>query len=210
MKEFLLNPNTWLSIATIIVAVIALFLTIWQIGLSNKQQLFDKRLDKYLFVLDLLSTYKNAESTLDYDMSLDVEFQFALLTNCGFMENITDVIQKPIHHHLHKDFLKKLEEIERNATEIELLWNSKDAKYIAEFVSLYRKLLQSIYRQQIYLQPLKKQNETSPITLEKAQEDAKNSAERVGLFVTITKIKEVYQKIEQGKLQEKLKGSIKL
>ena len=60
------------------------------------------------------------------------------------------------------------------------------------------------------LENLKKQNETSPITLEKAQEDAKNSAERVGLFVTITKIKEVYQKIEQGKLQEKLKGSIKL
>ena len=83
MKEFFSNPNTWLSIVTTLVAVFALSLTLWQIRLSNKQQLFDKRLDKYLFVLDMLSTYKNAESTLDYDMSGAVEFQFALLTNCS-------------------------------------------------------------------------------------------------------------------------------
>ena len=210
MKEFFSNPNTWLSIVTTLVAVFALSLTLWQIRLSNKQQLFDKRLDKYLFVLDMLSTYKNAESTLDYDMSGAVEFQFALLTNCSFMETITNVIEKPIHHHLHKEFLKKLEEIEKNATEIELLWDSKDSKCIAEFISLYRKLLQSIYKQQIYLQHLSKQNEVSPITLEKAQEEARSSAEDVGLFECIRKIKAVYQKIEQGKLEEKLKESIKL
>ena len=70
--------------------------------------------------------------------------------------------------------------------------------------------MQSIYKQQIYLQHLSKQNEVSPITLEKAQEEARSSAEDVGLFECIRKIKAVYQKIEQGKLEEKLKESIKL
>lgn len=210
MREFFSNPNTWLSIATILVAVCALFLTLWQIRVSNKQKLFDKRLDKYLFVLDVLSTYKNAESTLDYDMSGDVQFQFSLLMNCGFLESETGVIEEPIRHNLHKEFLKKLEQIEQNAVEIELLWDTKEAKCIAEFISLYRKLLQSIYRQQIFLKNLSKQNEVSPITLEEFYEESKSSAEHVGLFECIEKIKVVYQKIVQGKLQEGLKKSIKL
>ena len=210
MKEFFSNPNTWLSIVTILMSGCALFLTLWQIRVSNKQQLFDKRLDKYLFVLDILTTYKNAESTLGCDLSGDMGYQFSLLTNCGFMESITEVIQDPIQHQLHKDFLRKLEEIEKNAVEIELLWKSKEAKCIAEFISLYRKLLQSIYRQQIVLKSLSKQNETSPITLEEFNEQAKSWADHVGLFESIEKIKVVYKKIVQGELQERLKKSIKL
>ena len=48
-----------LSIITIIIALIALLQTKTQLRLSNKQQLFDRRLKNYTLFRDLFLLYKN-------------------------------------------------------------------------------------------------------------------------------------------------------
>lgn len=53
MCKYFTNPDTWISIIAVCLSIIALFQTQKQIKLSNKQQLFDRRLDKYLLFKDL-------------------------------------------------------------------------------------------------------------------------------------------------------------
>ena len=57
MCKYFTNPETWVSIIAVCLSIIALFQTQKQIKLSNKQQLFDRRIDKYLLFKDLLSLY---------------------------------------------------------------------------------------------------------------------------------------------------------
>ena len=48
MWDYLKNPDTWMSMIAIVLSIIALFQTSRQVKLSNKQQLFDRRLSRYL------------------------------------------------------------------------------------------------------------------------------------------------------------------
>lgn len=58
--------NNLFSIIIAVIAIIALFQTYVQIKISNKQFLFDKRLDKYLLSKGLLELYKDNEKLLDF------------------------------------------------------------------------------------------------------------------------------------------------
>lgn len=57
--------NLILSTITIFIAALALILTYKQIKLSNKQHLFDRRLDNYLLIKDILSLYNVNKSFID-------------------------------------------------------------------------------------------------------------------------------------------------
>lgn len=48
MLEYIKNPETWLTLIAVIISIIALWQTHQQIKLSNKQQLFDRKLSRYL------------------------------------------------------------------------------------------------------------------------------------------------------------------
>lgn len=84
--EYLKNPDTWLTLIAIIISIVALFQTSKQTKLSNKQQLFDRRLEKYLLFKDLLVLYKDNRKLFvgDENICEMVDFQFAMLTNCTF------------------------------------------------------------------------------------------------------------------------------
>lgn len=51
--------NLLCSIITALVAIVALFLSFYQITLSNKQNLFDRRLKAYMLVNGLVSICKD-------------------------------------------------------------------------------------------------------------------------------------------------------
>ena len=48
MMDYIKDPDTWLSLLAVVISMIALWQTHRQIKLSNKQQLFDRRLSDYL------------------------------------------------------------------------------------------------------------------------------------------------------------------
>lgn len=212
MCEYFTNPDTWISITAVCLSIIALFQTQKQIKLSNKQQLFDRRLEKYLLFRDLLALYKrNNQLFVDKDSICEmVDFQFSMLTNCSALERMCAAIDKPLHDEDHKIFLKKLEMLEKNAVELELLWNSKAGRTAGYFVKQYKELLMSMYKQQILLNHLHKQNVEHPMKLEEFQQRAKESASETDLFDNIEKLDSIYHSIVVEKIEEELADGIKL
>ena len=65
MPDFIKSPDFWLSVITALTAVIALFQSQKQVKISNKQELFERRVEKYLIIDELLSLFKNSKSKLE-------------------------------------------------------------------------------------------------------------------------------------------------
>lgn len=82
----LTDTNFWFSVITACVAITALIQTQVQIRLSNKQHLFDKRVESYLIAIGLLRLYENNYSSFDGqdEPFLAVDVQFSFFTNSTF------------------------------------------------------------------------------------------------------------------------------
>ena len=87
--------NFWLSLSTWIVALVALFISIYQMGLSNKQSLFEKRLKCYNIVSGILRLCEenqrmiNEKRADDPWLALDLEMTF--LANNTFLEELAEL-----------------------------------------------------------------------------------------------------------------------
>lgn len=159
MTDVLKNYEFWLSVITVLAAVIALFQSHKQVKISNRQALLDRRINKFLLFKDLLANYSNSITSLEESiLSQDVEFPFIYLTNCSSLEMIANVMKNPLSHEEKNLFLTKCEELEKSAIEVELIFKSSVSKYMAEFIIVYKKLLQAMHRQQIALNGLKDNN----------------------------------------------------
>lgn len=200
------------SVTTAVIAGIALFQTKKQIQLSNRQQLFDRRLNKYLFVKELLSLYSQHRSLIvnKPDIYQMVDYQFSWLTNCSALESMNLAMISPLSQGEQKVFLQKCETLEKSAIEITLLWESNASKLISQFVEQYKELLEAMYHQQILLNKLHAENIERPMLGDTFKKRAKEGAELVKLITVIEVIDTTYNKIVDTKAEEKLIESIKL
>lgn len=130
--------NFWLALVTAVTAVVALVLNSYQIRLSNKQHLFDRRLNDYMVAAGLVSLYKDNRALLmrkrEDEPQFAIDQEFLWLTNNSYMESQIEAISHPLTQPYHKNFLKKREDLRALSTEIGLIF---DGKPIC-IVSLYR------------------------------------------------------------------------
>lgn len=213
MLDYIKNPDTWMTILAVIISIIALFQTAKQTRLSNKQQLFDRRLEKYLFIKDLLILYKDNRTIIVGNESICemVDFQFVMLTNCASLENMGAAITTPLHEEIHKEYLTKIEMLDKYATEIELLWNTEEGRLAGRFVKQYKKLLHSMYKQQIWINHLNKVNTPEkPLSLDAFQKKAKEKAMEIGLFDAISEVESTYNQIIDRDVEKHIVKSIRL
>ena len=100
--DFLKNPNSWFSIITALTAIIALFQTWKQIKVSNKQNLFEKRINVLIKVTGLMKLYEENRNLMIDDNEKDdsavlmVDFNFENLTNNTYLEDIAICIHKSL------------------------------------------------------------------------------------------------------------------
>lgn len=163
--------NFWLSIVTIVLtvvtvitAIIAVLQTKKQIELSNKQHLFDLRIENYLVAKCLVEQYRNQKHLWEKEERNKVLFEsnsiFFFLTNNTFLEEIQGITaEKAFANSLQKSFLKKMESIKEISTKIELIFSGENAHCLAKFVYAYQDLLHSLYQYKIIL---KKHKERYP------------------------------------------------
>ena len=208
--------STLATMVTAIIAIVAVYQTKKQIEISNKQQLFDRRLKKYLFTNELLNLYNDSKTILDdecFYLPSSLESAFTYLTNSSKLESMVNVLNHYDDFETKKEFLTKCEMIEQISNEIEFLWNDEEIKKVSQFVLLYKKLLMNMYKQKIFLdkegQSVKEYIE-KPIPQEIYRKKVSIRAETLKLFDINKELKMLYQDIEEKNILNKMKESIKL
>lgn len=214
---FVFIKNNLFAIVTAFIAIIALFQTHKQIKNSNKQFLFDKRLDKYLLAKGLLELYKANEKLLDYnnypdDEAIIVDFQFINLTNNNYLKDVTCIIKTPKNNDYKKNFLVKIEELKELSNEIRFLFPNKNGVLLGNFIMKYQNALMELYKYQVVLDLMKndkipRKNKLSYIDLQKEYGELKH---RYRLYGAINDLKKSYYEVLEKKAINKIEKSIKL
>ena len=99
--------NIIVSIVTAITAVIAIIISVVEIKKSNKQSLFDRRLNAYLtakWMKSLCDEHKSLATSYLQDGKtkpmFSIDFMFNMMTNCNYLEEI----QGTLSHALESEY----------------------------------------------------------------------------------------------------------
>lgn len=202
------------SVISIIIALIALFQTNRQISLSNKQQLFDRRLSRYLEFNTIYSLYTANKLQLKDDSTFyhTNDLVFSWLTNCADLEKMVLAVANPLYQNEQKTLLTKYEQLKNDAIEISMVFDGNAAEIAGEFVSSFADLLKSMYQQQVYISKLKEQEERdkTPLYLEDYEEKCRKMAASLGLFELRDNLEYLDGEIVRQKVLDRMKNSLRL
>lgn len=200
-----------LTIVSVIIALIALWQTKKQIELSNKHQLFDRRLEKYLFIKKLCELYSGGIMFLKEDAVICTpDIAFAFLTNTGGLEEMCKAIDKPLNQPEQTLFLKKVEQMQSLAEEIQMIWQGEEARVISEFVFNYSEVLIKLYQQHLFMGHIEKINNQSPLTENEAIKQLRHTAKETKLLETIDKLNDLYTEIVTENMLDEIKKQTQL
>lgn len=206
--------NIVVSTVSAAIAIVALFQTKRQISLSNKQQLFDRRLSRYTEVNTIYSLYAaNKLQLKDESVFYHTnDLIFSWLTNCTDLEEMALAVANPLHQKEQKILLTKYEKLKNAAIEISMVFDGDAAEIAGEFVSLFADLLKAMYQQQVYISKLKEQEERdkTPLYLEDYEEKCRKMAASLGLFELRDKLEYLDGEITRQKVLDEMKNSLRL
>lgn len=206
--------NISVSVISIIIALLALFQTNRQISLSNKQQLFDRRLSRYLEFNTIYSLYTANKLQLKDESTFyhTNDLIFSWLTNCADLEEMTLAVFNPLQQKAQKILLTKYEQLKNSAIEISMIFDGNSAKIAENFASSFADLLKAMYQQQVYISKLKEQEERdkTPLYLEDYEEKCKEMAARLSLFELRDKLENLDGEIIRQKVLDEMKNSLRL
>lgn len=218
MIQYLKDPNFWVSIISVCIAVFALIQSNKQIKISNKQSLFDRRLEKYLIAKDLLNLFENNRKHIidDENLHLSLSLQFSWLTNTTYLCDMILAINEPLNSEKQNILLSKCEMLEKYATEINVLWDNKAGEIFGNYVRTYKLLLFKLYQQKVFVNSYDEYNKEKNgltelmISGEEIQKKAKENAKTNGLYETISELDNLYHKIIENGYEQILYKSLKL
>lgn len=136
-----------LSLVAIAISIIAIRQTKKQIELSNKQHLFDRRLENYHIIKSLLSQYKdsrNVVTSLD-KQTFTWEFYCGYYLETTYLKDIEFVAEDPLTFDNRVAFNEKCVWLHRVALETELIFTGESATQFKEFCLCYCDLLNAFF-----------------------------------------------------------------
>lgn len=210
MGQFI--ENNIFSIITAIIAVIALWQTHRQIAISNKHQLFDRRVDRFITVNGLISLFKESKHLMDkedYDDFIDITVLFHSLTNNIYLKDIGTIIDNTNKEDTRQNFLMKLEEMKKLSIEMNFLFRGDSINLIKDFVYEYQELLRVMYKEQIILNRILEKNSENPTEFIKLQKEFGERKYREDLYNEYDKIKNLYDSIIEKDIISNIENQIK-
>lgn len=167
-----------------IVAIIALLISCYQARLSNKQSLFNRRLNIWITVDKLMSVYAKNTKNLEHDdePQMAIERLFVWLTNTTYLQSISASINHVLDADSQLKLHLKLDEMKSLAMEARFCFKGKSGNAIAEFIEAYQSLLFSMYQYQILLNKMSQSAKEYQWTLVQASEELREPNQRKNLF----------------------------
>ena len=167
-----------------IVAIIALLISCYQARLSNKQSLFNRRLNIWITVDKLMSVYAKNAKNLEHDdePQMAIDLLFALLTNTTYLQSISTSINHVLDADPQLNLHLKLDEMKSLAMEARFCFKGKSGDAIADFIEAYQSLLFSMYQYQIMVKRMQQNAKEYQWTLEQASEKLHEPDQRKDLF----------------------------
>lgn len=194
--------NIIIAIITLFGILVTMFLTLHQIRLSNKHQLFDRRLDKYIIVKDLLDTYKRVNDIFTEKLNLEAFNRFILrsLMENDVLKDIQWTVDNPTKKESFETIHKKFRWIGKTAEELFFLFDKDKVNYFSDFIKKYRELIMWLQRYNINAEKTKGTG-FGKDDREKARTEVLKVSNEMNLLL---------KKIEKKKIVESLAKQIKL
>lgn len=140
---------------------------------------------------------------------MDIDLQFALLTNTTYLQSISTSITHVLDAEPQLNLHLKLDEMKSLAMEARFCFKGKSGNAIAEFIEAYQSLLFSMYQYQILLNKMSQSAKEYQWTLEQAYERLDEPNQRKELFekedVLAASYKTLCQQNKQGAIQRQIK-----
>ena len=150
-----------LSIITAVAAIVALFISVFQIINSNRQKLFERRLNAYLKIKwmkllcdqnkELLDKYVKMATENNMPL-LGLEELFYHMTNTAYLESMQPAIYHIADYEWQRKYLLKVDEIRSLSEEVRLIFPGSIGYDLSDFVFYYGEMIVLIYRYQSMMQ----------------------------------------------------------
>lgn len=205
--------SAFAGIGSAIVAIVALMHTRKQIKLSNKQILFDKRIENYIIATGLIQLYRENCKFINEEKDepiLSNSSYFMLLTNNIYLEEITSAIDNPLKEPNHKELLIKLENLKEVSTKIKFLFAGMASDLLGDFVLRYQKLLFEMYKYQTIINKINKENENHKLTLEEIAQEVGEKPYRIKLQEAFDKLKQADSILKKENVEEEIETQMRL
>lgn len=191
-----------LSTITATTAIIALFLSYTSISLSNKQYLFDKRINIWLFINEMMQQCIYIPSYLDEPSKpmLLPRHLLLCLTNINEFKDIINNANIPIDKLDLKSFNKKCEDIKRMSIEVKMIFKRGCAKAMEDFLLKYCSVLSTCLLYEFIL----KESQKNP-SLKKKEESY-----RTELHATINELTQAYNILKNTSTIKNIERQIRL
>ena len=206
-----MDPANLPEYISAIVAIIALLISCYQARLSNKQSLFNRRLNIWITVDKLMGVYaKNAKNLKQEDEpQMAIDLLFVWLTITTYLQSISASINNVLDADLQLKLHLKLDEMRSLAMEARFCFKGKSGDAIAEFIEAYQSLLFSMYQYQILFKRMLQNSKEYHWTLEQASEKLHEPDQRQDLFekecALAASYKTLCQQNKRGALQRQIK-----
>lgn len=156
--------NIFANLITVIIAIISISLTLYQINLSNKHALFDKRINNYSLFIEIFNTTNSAKNLLEYDKRdeylRDCVMSFYLFIDsdfwCGGIEDCGYIFQKPLDNKIKSLFLSKIQKLNNKQLEASFIFSDKR---ISQYYEKYILFLKTAHRYSIISENVEKSYE---------------------------------------------------
>ena len=200
------------SCASTAAAIVALFISLRQSRMANRQSLFDRRLNIWITVEKLMGLYRENSKLLKQgdEPQLAISLNFAWLTNTTLLQEITPAISHTLDKEWQLVFHLKLDEMRSLSKEAAFVFKGKPNKAIADFINAYQALLMTMYQYQIVLNEMESGIEKFHWTLEDAIEGVGEKSYRMTLYDAENHLAAMYEKLNNSWMLGRVERQIRL
>ena len=204
--------GTFASCVTAAAAILALFVSLRQGRMANRQRLFDRRLKIWLTVEKLMQLYQDNVRLLkkDDEPQFAIGVCFEWLTNTTFLQEVSPAISHTLESKYQLKLHLKLDEMKSLSAEASYVFKGKPRMVLAEFIDAYQALLFRMYQYQVILNAMEENGEKFRWELEEAIENLHEEQHRAGLYDAEDRLAAACESIDDKRMISKIRRQIRL